>query len=53
MVNDGTLSYDHERDGIKQLQGSCIRDFRNKPYPIGLKVEYINKALSVRHQFDL
>ncbi|UJR23784.1 hypothetical protein I4U23_026761 [Adineta vaga] len=47
MVNDGTKSYDHHHDGSGQIQGSCIRDFRNKPLPIRLKIEYINKALTI------
>ncbi|CAF1178137.1 unnamed protein product [Adineta ricciae] len=47
MVNDGTKSYDHQHDGSGQIQGSCIRDFRNKPLPIRLKIEYINKGLTI------
>jgi hypothetical protein len=46
MINDGTKVYDHQHDGSGQVQGSCIRDFRNKPLPI-LKIEYINQALTV------
>ena len=49
MVNDGTKSYDHQHDGGSQIQGSCIRDFRNKPLPIRLKIEYVNQVLKVRH----
>ena len=48
MVNDGTKLYEHQHDGSTQIQGSCIRDFRNKPLPVRLKIEYINQALSVR-----
>jgi mannose-binding lectin 1 len=47
MINDGTKSYDHHHDGSSQIQGSCIRDFRNKPMPIRLKIEYINQALTI------
>ncbi|CAF2899800.1 unnamed protein product [Rotaria sp. Silwood2] len=47
MVNDGTKSYDHQHDGSSQIQGSCIRDFRNKPLPIRLKIEYINQGLTI------
>ncbi|CAF3575516.1 unnamed protein product [Adineta steineri] len=47
MINDGTKSYDHHQDGSGQIQGSCIRDFRNKPHPIRLKIEYINQALTI------
>jgi len=49
MVNDGTKSYDHHHDGSTQIQGSCIRDFRNKPLPIRLKIQYINQELTVRN----
>ena len=47
MINDGTKLYDHQRDGSGQIQGSCVRDFRNKPLPIRLKIEYVNEALTV------
>lgn len=47
MINDGTKSYDHQHDGSSQIQGSCIRDFRNKPLPIRLKLEYIDQALTI------
>ncbi|CAF1354829.1 unnamed protein product [Adineta steineri] len=47
MINDGTKAYDHQHDGSSQIQGSCIRDFRNKPLPIRLKIEYINQALTI------
>jgi hypothetical protein len=48
MVNDGTKQYDHQHDGSSQIQGSCIRDFRNKPLPVKLKIEYVNQVLTVR-----
>jgi mannose-binding lectin 1 len=48
MINDGTKFYDHQHDGSTQVQGSCIRDFRNKPLPVRLKIEYMNEALTVR-----
>ncbi|CAF1118935.1 unnamed protein product [Rotaria sp. Silwood1] len=47
MLNDGTKSYDHQHDGSSQIQGSCVRDFRNKPLPIRLKIEYINQGLTI------
>ena len=27
--------------------GGCLRDFRNKPFPIRLKIEYYKRALTV------
>lgn len=50
MINDGTKSYDHQHDGSGQIQGSCIRDFRNKPLPIRLKIEYVNQGLTVNQR---
>ncbi|KJH44818.1 Legume-like lectin family protein [Dictyocaulus viviparus] len=47
MVNDGTRSYDHVTDGSQQILSSCHRDFRNKPYPIHLKIEYLRNVLTV------
>ena len=50
MTNDGTKTYDHQHDGSGQIQGSCIRDFRNKPFPVRLKIEYIKQGLTVRRK---
>lgn len=53
MTNDGTKSYDHHRDGINQQIGGCLRDFRNKPFPINIKVEYYKKALTIYYHDGL
>lgn len=53
MTNDGTKSYDHHRDGITQQLGGCLRDFRNKPFPVRLKIEYFKKALTVNYHSGL
>ena len=47
MTNDGTKTFDHHRDGITQQLGGCLRDFRNKPYPVVLKIEYLKHVLTV------
>ncbi|KHJ78152.1 Legume-like lectin family protein, partial [Oesophagostomum dentatum] len=47
MINDGTRSYDHQTDGSKQILSSCQRDFRNKPFPIRLRIEYLKNVLTV------
>lgn len=47
MINDGTRSYDHHSDGSQQILSSCQRDFRNKPHPIRLRIEYLKNVLSV------
>lgn len=47
MGNDGTLLYDHQRDGTTQQLAGCLRDFRNKPYPVKAKIEFYNNILTV------
>lgn len=39
MVNDGTKDYNHDADGSDQQLAGCLRDFRNKPYPVRAKIE--------------
>lgn len=34
-------------DGTTQALGTCLRDFRNKPYPIRAKITYYKKTLTV------
>ncbi|CAG5130562.1 unnamed protein product [Candidula unifasciata] len=48
VVNDGTLAYDHQNDGSTQHIGGCLRDFRNKPFPVRVKIEYYNQVLTVK-----
>ncbi|NWV21600.1 LMAN1 protein, partial [Origma solitaria] len=45
--NDGKLLYDHQNDGSTQALASCQRDFRNKPYPVRVKISYYQKTLTV------
>ncbi|KFV72910.1 Protein ERGIC-53, partial [Dryobates pubescens] len=45
--NNGKLLYDHQNDGSTQALASCQRDFRNKPYPVRVKVTYYQKTLTV------
>ncbi|EYB85583.1 hypothetical protein Y032_0295g1650 [Ancylostoma ceylanicum] len=47
MINDGTRSYDHQTDGSQQILSSCQRDFRNKPFPVRLRIEYLKNVLTV------
>ena len=47
VVNDGNLNFDHNNDGGQQILGSCLRDFRNKPYPYRVRIEYYHNVLSV------
>lgn len=47
MVNDGTKAYDHQKDGSTQQLAGCLRDFRNKPFPVRAKVEFYQNILTV------
>lgn len=47
MINDGTRSYDHQTDGSNQVLAGCQRDFRNKPYPVRARIQYLNNVLTV------
>ncbi|XP_068226768.1 protein ERGIC-53 [Palaemon carinicauda] len=47
MVNDGTIVYDHEHDGASQQLGGCLRDFRNKPFPVRARIEYYKNVLTL------
>lgn len=53
MTNDGTKQYDHHRDGLNQQIGGCLRDFRNKPFPVALKIEYYKRVLTVYYHNGL
>uniref|UniRef100_A0A8C5LQ39 Lectin, mannose binding 1 n=1 Tax=Leptobrachium leishanense TaxID=445787 RepID=A0A8C5LQ39_9ANUR len=45
--NNGKLVYDHQNDGSTQALSYCQRDFRNKPYPVRVKLTYYKKTLTV------
>ncbi|GAU93937.1 hypothetical protein RvY_05791-2 [Ramazzottius varieornatus] len=47
ILNDGRKVFDHEADGVNQQLGGCLRDFRNKPFPIKVKIEYYHNVLTV------
>ncbi|CAB4066398.1 LMAN1 [Lepeophtheirus salmonis] len=47
MGNDGTIGYDHQNDGSTQQLAGCLRDFRNKPFPVKAKIEFFNNILTV------
>lgn len=47
MVNNGTLAYDHEADGSWQQIGGCQREFRNRPFPVRVKIEYYQNSLTI------
>jgi len=47
MTNDGTQAYDHQKDGMTQQLAGCLRDFRNKPFPVKAKIQYYMNTLTV------
>uniref|UniRef100_A0A0R3RUF0 L-type lectin-like domain-containing protein n=1 Tax=Elaeophora elaphi TaxID=1147741 RepID=A0A0R3RUF0_9BILA len=47
MINDGTRKYDHQTDGSQQMLSGCQKDFRNKPYPVRVKIEYLHNVVTV------
>ncbi|CAL8141990.1 unnamed protein product [Orchesella dallaii] len=47
MVNDGGKVYDHQNDGSTQQLAGCLRDFRNKPFPVRAKMHYYRNILTV------
>jgi len=42
---------DGNRDGSQQQLGGCLKDFRNKPFPVRAKIEYYKRALTVSTYF--
>lgn len=53
MVNNGTLAYDHDRDGTHTELAGCETGGRNKDYETFMAVRYADNKLSVSHRWDL
>ena len=49
MVNNGSLHYDHDRDGTHTSLAGCEAKFRNKDYDTFVAIRYQDNALRVRH----
>lgn len=47
VLNDGSLTYDHRSDGTPQQVGSCLKDFRNRPNPVKIRITFIRNVLEV------
>lgn len=47
MVNNGSLSYDHERDGRPTELGGCTAIVRNLHYDTFLVIRYVKRHLTV------
>jgi len=49
MVNNGSISYDHDKDGANTMLGGCVGKFRNKQHETWMAIRYENDKLTVSH----
>jgi len=49
MVNNGTMHYDHDRDGTHTMIGGCEVKFRNSDHDTFIAIRYENDVLTVSH----
>lgn len=47
VLNDGSQVYEHHSDGQRQEKASCLKEFRNRPYPVKLRIIYLRGVLEV------
>ena len=47
MINNGSLHYDHDRDGTHTMVGGCEVKFRNFQHDTFLMIKYENDELSI------
>jgi len=52
MINNGSLSYDHDRDGTHTMLGGCEVKFRNFNHETWLAIRYENNKLTVSHDLS-
>jgi len=52
MVNNGSLSYDHDKDGTQTMIGGCEVKFRNLNHETWYAVRYENDVLTVSHDLN-
>jgi mannose-binding lectin 2 len=52
MVNNGSLHYDHDKDGTNTELAGCEAPFRNKDYDTFVAVRYHNYKLTVSTDID-
>ncbi|CAG0920774.1 unnamed protein product [Notodromas monacha] len=52
MVNNGTMSYDHDRDGTHTQIAGCHAKFRNVPFDTIVSVRYQNDVLTVKTDME-
>jgi len=52
MVNNGSLTYDHDRDGTHTMLGGCEVKFRNFQHETWVAIRYENDKLTVSHDLN-
>lgn len=52
MVNNGSLSYDHDQDGTLTQIAGCEGKFRNVDYDTHISIQYLNNNLIVRTDME-
>lgn len=52
MVGNGTISYDHERDGRPTELGGCNAMVRNLKHDTFLFIRYVRRRLTVRTEAE-
>ncbi|XP_066941649.1 vesicular integral-membrane protein VIP36 isoform X1 [Macrobrachium rosenbergii] len=52
MVNNGTLHYDHDRDGTHTQLSGCVAKFRNLDHDTFLSIKYVHDTLTVSVDID-
>jgi len=52
MVNNGSQSYDHDRDGTHTMIGGCEVKFRNMKHETYIAIRYENDKLTVSHDLN-
>lgn len=53
MVNNGTLSYDHDRDGTHTQLAGCEAKFRNLEHDTHIAIRYEKDTLTGKHFLKL
>lgn len=52
MVNNGTLHYDHEADGIHTELAGCECKFRGLEHEARILVQYLNDVLTIKMDIE-
>ncbi|PAA71178.1 hypothetical protein BOX15_Mlig025816g1 [Macrostomum lignano] len=47
VSSNKALAWSHDTDGLDQDIGHCLRNYRNRPFPVRLRLQYLNKRLTL------